>query len=545
MLVLQTIMKGRDIMHGNSVYCLYRVSTNKQVDYNDQNIADIPMQRKACHEFADKMGWSIIREEQETGISGFKVSAANRDKIQLIKEHAEKGKFDILLVFMFDRLGRKADETPFIVEWLTKKGIRVWSVNEGEQRFESHTDRLTNYIRFWQADGESQKTAIRTRTAMEQMVMEGRWRGGTVPYGYTAVKSGCLNKRKHEVLKLVIDEKEAKIVRKIFNLSAVFGYGRWKIANILNMQGIKTRDGKNWHDSSVGGILHNNIYIGILKNGKAISEPFEELRIIDDATFEKVQNQMSERQNFNKEIRTIPLNVSGQSLLSGNVFCGHCKGRLTLTTNGSKRKHSDGSIVTCKRIRYVCYNKTRKRCECDGQTGYTMHILDEKVIQVLHMIFDKMKSVPQQAIIDLLYSKSMFSLEDELNSAKAEFTRATNEYTFLKAEIVKSVQGESKFDASILSELVNTAKEKMSAASERLTALNQEYANGQSRLKAIEENYTRILKWSEVFDESPMEVKKMIASMIINRVYVYEGYRLEFEFNINFEQFELGLTEEQ
>ena len=541
MLVLQTIMKGRDIMQGNRVYCLYRVSTNKQVDYNDQNIADIPMQRKACHEFADKMGWSIIREEQETGISGFKVSAANRDKIQLIKEHAKKGKFDILLVFMFDRLGRKADETPFIVEWLTKKGIRVWSVNEGEQRFESHTDRLTNYIRFWQADGESQKTAIRTRTAMEQMVMEGRWRGGTVPYGYTAVKSGCLNKRKHEVLKLVIDEKEAKIVRKIFNLSAVFGYGRWKIANILNMQGIKTRDGKNWHDSSVGGILHNNIYIGILKNGKAISEPFEELRIIDDATFETVQRQMTERQNANKEERTIPLNVSGQSLLSGNVFCGHCKGRLTLTTNGSKRKHSDGSIATCKRIRYVCYNKTRKRCECDGQTGYTMHILDEKVIQVLHMIFDKMKSVPQQAIIDHLYSKSMFSLEDELNSAKAEFTRATNEYTSLKAEIVKSVQGESKFDASILSELVNTAKEKMSAASERLTALNQEYANGQSRLKAIEESYTRILKWSEVFDESPMEVKKMIASMIINRVYVYKNYRLEFEFNIDFEQFELGL----
>lgn len=35
--------------------------------------------------------------------------------------------------------------------------------------------------------------------------------------------------------------------------------------------------------------------------------------------------------------------------------------------------------------------------------------------------------------------------------------------------------------------------------------------------------------------------KKMIASMIINRVYVYENYHLEFEFNIDFEQFELGL----
>ena len=124
------------------VYCLYRVSTNKQVDHDENNQADIPMQRKA---------WVIVGEEQETGVSGYKVSADDRDKLQLIKKYAEQGKFDILLVFMFDRLGRKSDETPFVVEWFTKKGVRVWSVQEGEQRFESHTDRLTNYIRFWQA----------------------------------------------------------------------------------------------------------------------------------------------------------------------------------------------------------------------------------------------------------------------------------------------------------------------------------------------------------------------------------------------------------
>lgn len=70
---------------------------------------------------------------------------------------------------------------------------------------------------------------------------------------------------------------------------------------------------------------------------------------------------MTERQNINRANRTVPLNVSGQSLLSGNVFCGHCKGRLTLTTNVSKRKHSDGGTVACRRARYVCYNKTRKK----------------------------------------------------------------------------------------------------------------------------------------------------------------------------------------
>ena len=47
------------------VYCLYRVSTNKQVDHDENNQADIPMQRKACHEFAAKMGGIIVGEEQE------------------------------------------------------------------------------------------------------------------------------------------------------------------------------------------------------------------------------------------------------------------------------------------------------------------------------------------------------------------------------------------------------------------------------------------------------------------------------------------------
>lgn len=42
------------------------------------------------------------------------------------------------------------------MEWFVKHGVHVWSVNEGEQRFESHTDHLTNYIRYWQADGEGQ-----------------------------------------------------------------------------------------------------------------------------------------------------------------------------------------------------------------------------------------------------------------------------------------------------------------------------------------------------------------------------------------------------
>ena len=97
--------------NNNRVCCLYRVSTDKQVDFNSNHEADLPMQRKACHKFAESKGWVIVHEEQEEGVSGHKVRAAARDKLQIIKDYARKGKFDILLVFMFDRIGRIAEQS--------------------------------------------------------------------------------------------------------------------------------------------------------------------------------------------------------------------------------------------------------------------------------------------------------------------------------------------------------------------------------------------------------------------------------------------------
>lgn len=72
------------------------------------------MQRQACQAFAESNGWTIIKELYEKGISGFKTPVANREVLQQIKKDAELKKFDILLVFMFDRLGRRDSETPFL-----------------------------------------------------------------------------------------------------------------------------------------------------------------------------------------------------------------------------------------------------------------------------------------------------------------------------------------------------------------------------------------------------------------------------------------------
>lgn len=185
----------------NRVYTLYRVSTLGQVEKDD-----IPMQKQRCRKFAEMQEWNIIKEFSEKGVSGFKVSAKDRDAIQEIQRDAVDGKFDILLVFMFDRIRRRDDETPFVVEWFVKNGVEVWSAMEGRQRFDSHVDKLMNYIRYWQASGESLKTSMRVKTRLGQLTEEGLYTGGSILFGYCLEKRGRINKRNREVFDLVVDE---------------------------------------------------------------------------------------------------------------------------------------------------------------------------------------------------------------------------------------------------------------------------------------------------------------------------------------------------
>lgn len=230
------------------VCCLYRVSTKGQVDKAEN---DIPMQKKACHEFAESKGWTIIKEHAELGVSGFKVAAADRDELQEIKREAEKQEFDILLVFMFDRLGRKDNETPFVLKWFVEQGISVWSTVEGEQRFDSNVDDLLNYIRFWQASSESQKTSVRIKTRMKQIVEDGHYMGGTVPFGYRAVYKGRMNKKGRPVKDLEIDPREGEIVREIFFKVAREGYSAHGIARMLNERNIVTHGGARFQTNHV------------------------------------------------------------------------------------------------------------------------------------------------------------------------------------------------------------------------------------------------------------------------------------------------------
>ena len=530
-------------MEKNRVCCLYRVSTDKQVDYDTNHEADIPMQRKACHRFADKMGWTIVHEEQEDGVSGHKIRAENRDKIQAIKELARKGKFDILLVFMFDRIGRIADETPFVVEWFVKNGIQVWSTQEGEQRFDNHIDKLLNYIRFWQADGESEKTSIRTRTSLGQMVEEGHYKGGSPALGYMLVKSGRLNKRKHELYDLKVSENNAAIVRLIFDKYTKEGIGMQKIANLLNDGDYPNPTGNRWSYNTIRNVIHNPTYTGYLRSGDSRSPFIPELQIISQEQFDRAQEIASQRAAVMNNRPRVPMNMKGNALLSGNVFCGHCGSRLHLSTACKYYTKKDGTLVKKPRVRYVCYGKTRKATVCDGQSIYMQKKLDSIVESVVKEVFERIKGVPKSAVISSRYKEELTIRKTNLKRHQSEYAKEIEKLNKLRAEVVKSIQGESAFSQTMLAGLVEDSEARIKSLKERCDEEQREVESSENLIKDLNTQYDEIISWSSRYDSASIEAKKMIINSMIKRIDVYRNYDLNIELNMNIRQFFLGMEE--
>lgn len=303
--------------------------------------------------------------------------------------------------------------------------------------------------------------------------------------------------------------------------------------------GIKNRAGKNWHPSSVRNILRNIMYVGILRSGAYHSDIIPELQIITPELFMEVQEIIYQRSNAYEKQRRIPRNTRGQSLLAGNVFCGHCGARLCLTTNGKGRPRADGTDTV--RVRYTCQTKSRKHEPCDGQTGYTLTILDGMIDDIIHQVLRYAKSVSKAEILAAGYQAQMGEQKAIVNKAQREYEKARNDLQVLNAEIVNALTGNSAFTPDMLKEAIARTEEKCAAFEQDYELAKRALDDSEAYLEKLSTRYDRFVEWSDIYDTATIETKKMIVSQIIERVDVFRDYRLKIKFTISVEQFILGL----
>lgn len=522
------------------VLCLYRVSTLKQVDKQD----DIPMQRRECREFIDRMDdWVFYGERMEKGVSGYKVSANDRDIIVEIREMAEHKLFDVLLVFMFDRLGRKEDETPFLVKWFIDHGIEVWSTREGQQRLDNQVDRLMNYMRFWAASGESEKTSLRVKAAHKQMTEDGVWRGGACPYGYKLEHLGRIGKRNRPLFDLVIDEETAPIVKEVFDLIVRQGFGTHRAANYLNEKYPNPK--KIWVAQTIRTMIRNPIYTGRLHMNDTLSEPIERLRIVSDDDVEFGTKAIADRiPRKYPEIRyeedallphTIKnkTSVFGAYLLSGIAYCAHCGKKLVGTYH---TKQLDG--YTYHRPVYRCYNGEIKAKECAGQRTYSGRKIEMAVIEAVRQYFASVNEAVSGAWKEQTRRRMRQETSGRVKSIQATLDRLIKEQDSLKREVLKAISGTSDFDKGLLKTMLEENKNAQLKAEEDLQRAKEEAASEEERIKQREIQYKNIKNWAEKFEDADVDCQKMILARLIERVEVGKGYHIEIKFFLSPEDFD-------
>ena len=520
--------------HKPIAYCLYRVSTVGQVDKVKN---DIPMQKEECREFAARHDWIIGKEFLEKGVSGFKVSAENRDAIQELKIAAIKGEFQILLVFMFDRIGRIDDETPFVVEWFVKHGIQVWSTQEGEQRFENHVDKLMNYIRFWQASGESEKTSIRIKTRMQQLTAEGVYTGGPVPFGYCTVKNGRLNKKGREVLDIAVEPREAEWVKKLYHLTINEGWGSYKLAMYLNDNGMRTHGGAKFQSESVIRILRNKMNLGYARNSEQELPYLPHLQIIDEITFEQARFILDQRSKGFDEKRTIARQTKSKNLLSGIMFCGHCGGRLTSIVYRERYTRKDGTVYDRSQLKYLCYHKSRGLCKCDGQSTYVAERVDAAVIELIHQMFENIKDAPDEGDIQKRFAKESASSKAQQTKLNLELKKNSDQLLKLQDEIGATLTGDSVYTPEQLSTAIKTVETRIVNIKDEIERLQNEVNCKKASLEQIRPMFEQFVRWARDFDTCTIEQKKMTISRLVTRIELHKDYELSVELNEEYQKF--------
>ncbi len=508
------------------VWALYRVSTARQ----SESIDDIPMQRNAINKFIEKHNdWILDKEFVEVDVSGFKLKSSERNKLVEIQEGVKNKQFEVFLVFMFDRIGRRWDDSPQVVEEIVTSGVEVWSVKEGQQKFDNHVDRLINFITFWQAGGESLKTSTRVKEAMGQFNEQGRYMGGKAPYGYETYDSGIFKKDKNgkkikELKFLRINEVEANIVRLIFNLAIDKGYGTNRIAKYLNQNNYMTRVNGKWLSNYISRILHNPIYKGYKRyhedkeNSKL--QPFNaDYVIIKEEVWIKIQEIMSNRKYNKVDNANINIPTKSKLLLSGLVDCGYCGQKLLTDYTIKYYVKKDGTTTKFKVTRYYC--RHRKNLNTNFKHEITQFGTKKYETEVLLLLENKLSQIDFSMLDELIeenIENGVAEKKTELAKRKQILNEKENESNALKSLRIKVELGQSKLSSDYVENMMLTCDNEIEQLKESVKILDEEITQEQLKLNSSSEIKDLYQNWKTIFYNADFDRQKVILAKVIKHI---------------------------
>lgn len=509
----------------------YLVAIYIRLSKEDDNLGEsesIQNQKALLTKYVKEQGYTFVDIYIDDGYTG---TNFNRPGFMRMLKDIEDGKVNMVITKDLSRLSRDYIGTgEYVEKWFPAHNVRYVALTDNIDTF---LDNSNNDIAPFKAilnDMYAKDLSKKIRTALHTMQSEGKWVGGCPPFGYKVDP----NDKNH----LVIDEVEAPIVKRIFDMFAS-GIRINKIREVFNNENVPTfsttrkrnftRNGSNgniygyWCNVTIKKILQNRLYTGDMiqnrrsrlsyKYRKIICNPKENWiiventhePIIDKSIFNKVQQLLPKQHQRNDKKELF--------LLDGLLKCADCGHNI-----GIRARRANGKSTTVCNY-YRKYNKNFRLCTAHGFDYDTLERgIVHQIKKIIYLInnddieFNIQKKYKKNTISNI-YIKSKQKLENEIEIVK---TTLDNMYI-------------DKLQNKITDEMYNRIYNK----------LNNETKNNQEKLNEINNYLNKVNLEIDSFKIIKQEIGEFknkyptrdLILKLIKNIYIHEDGNIDIHFN--------------
>ena len=381
-------MKKKNNLIENNLDCSVKTAViYARYSSNNQTEQSIEGQVHVCEDYAKKNNIIIVDSYVDRAMTG---TNDNRDAFQKMLKDSNNHKWNYVIVYKLDRFARNKYESAVNKMYLKNNGVKLLSAVENIPEtpegilLESLLEGMNQYF--------SEELAQKVSRGLHESRMKGHVIGH-VSYGYTKVEK-----------KLIINEDEANIIRRIYN-EYISGKSLLKISRIFENENIMHR-GNKFLPETMRKILNRKFYTGVYElNGKTYNNIYPPIITLE--LYENAQKRLDLTRYGCKK----PNHETFK--LRDKIYCGNCNKKMYPVSN----KLNNGNPLKY----YKCFS-TKKADNCltkimeksfiEGVVDKFLKIqlnIPENLEQITNIIYEKQKK--------LLRSKST------LNNIKSELTR--------------------------------------------------------------------------------------------------------------------------
>lgn len=519
-----------------------RVSGDPQA--SDDKVS-LDVQKKDIEKKAKGNGWQFLDTYKDvlTGALMFE----NRIGGKQLIEDAMTGKFNLVIVWDYDRIGRDMEglAAKLFRHKMRQLGIQIYSLNQPSELKDPEEYKENPYddgqilletIHDWQSASTITKFRHRSMMGRTERAKKGKMLN-TPPYGYKLEplkdENGNIVIRKDGriVYKRVIEPKEATIVIRIYREYVYENKSMNEIRDGLNADKVPTRKGGAWERAMVARILKNPVYYGALiynryhrrknaltgqtKWGKNSSDKWiivppdqtEHKGIIDKPLFDKAQEIRLSK------LRLGAVAVYSDFLLSGLPIC-NCGSKMYRTKVRSYYKRADGVTTKSQSNGYVCGRWQRFR---DQDRNY---ISERDLLKAILDDLKKFKGNPNtlEGFLSESDKKEIDEKTARLGVLMGELSKVEPRYSRLRKAYEMEILNVEQFGQA-----VDDLEKEQTGMKQEIERLQEELKNEQKRELNREDFKQAIENFETIFNDGDIKAQKSFLRGIIDNILVDEG----------------------